>query len=333
MTRITNRFLPVIISAIVITLLFSACDQAGSSSSAGASADIGDVSISPAGESVLIAWETIYPELLGDVEIVYTPEGGSSTTVTVDPSDEGITISGLTSDTRYTMEIRVFSSDGSLITTVYKEFTPASSVTVADADGNPVSLNFVDADGDGTYDNLGGVFWFAYGQEIPDADNVYEIDIDGDGVTDAYLIVQEDGTSSISSTEDGTGSDISVTQDESGNITSVNSGDTTYTDFERGSVGVTIIDPQLPEVSINADAGTTTISSGLSAVFTASLNGSFVIESCSWYLDGEIVSGETSASISIDTNGLDSGIHSLSVIASVQSEHSVSDTLAFTVQD
>ncbi len=339
-------------AALALLILLFSCDQAGAGSSGGSGtsgdeatsgvAQITDLTISPLYDSVLITWISENTELLGEMEITYYTENGQQMTKTIQISNGEVTIPNLTRGAEYSMEIQVKDADGNLLTTLYRSFCPKDSIdlTVTDtATGSEtsISLDFEDPDDNGTIDNIGGVFWFTAGQEVPDPDNIYDIDLDGDGVTDCYLTIAEDGTMSLSTNEDGTGEEIMVTVDDAAadpvSISSVSIGTDIYTDFDRGHLDVIIVDPSYPEVTITTESGLYVFEAGDLITFNATANEGFTISACEWILDGVSVISNTTVPLQVQTTGFTPGsVHTMHVFADMTNGDSVSDTLFFWIQ-
>ncbi len=347
-----QRALHALITSLMLMLVLFSCDQAGAGSSSGSGTSSGDVTsttaqitdltVSPMYDSVLITWTSENTELLGEMEITYYTQNGQEMTKTIQIANGEVTIPNLTRGSEYSMEINVKDADSNILTTLYRSFCPKDSIdlTVTDtATGTEttIALDFKDPDDNSTIDNIGGVFWFTAGQEVPDPDNIYEIDLDGDGVTDCYLTIDADGSMTLSTEADGNGEEILVTVDDSSadpvSISSVSIGTVTYTDFDRGYLDVTIVDPSYPEVTITTESGLYVFEAGDLITFNATANEGFTISACEWILDGVSVISNTTLPLQVQTTGFTPGsVHTMHVFADMTNGDSVSDTLFFWIQ-
>jgi hypothetical protein len=191
----------------------------------------------------------------------------------------------------------------------------------------------VDSDSDGVIDgfDLDGdpaALEILVGQEV--VDGVYEIDIDRDGIPDCYLTVDENGNITISTTADGAGTSVVLVMD-TGRFSGIDTDGDGIADIflQALNITVTVTTPGESTVTVSGDG--TILGAFDQMTVTGGLAGA---SSWKWYLDGAIISGETSSSYTVDcfSLGLELGVHNITVIA-VTASGSFSNQITFTVEN
>jgi hypothetical protein len=199
--------------------------------------------------------------------------------------------------------------------------------------GSTIEGVCVDANSDGVIDgfDLDGdpsTLEILIGEEI--ADGVFEIDVDRDGTPDCYLTADENGNITICTTQDGSGSSVELVID-AGRFCGIDTDGDGTPDvlLEELNLTITVTTPGEPPVTVSGDG--TILAEFDQMTVTGGLSGA---SSWIWYLDGQIIVGETSNSYTINcfSLGLALGVHNITVIGAT-SAGSYSNQIAFTVEN
>jgi hypothetical protein len=201
------------------------------------------------------------------------------------------------------------------------------------SDGSTVVATCVDVDSDGVMDgfDLDGdpsTLEILLGEGA--SAGVYGIDIDRDGEPDGYVILDQNGNITISTTQGSGGHSVVLVMD-GGTLAGIDTNGDGVSEIALGELDLTVTVTTPGEASVTVSGDGTVLGQFDQMTVTGGLSGA---SSWMWYLDGEIVAGETSNSYTVDcfSLSLGLGVHNITVIA-VTSAVSYSNQMTFTVEN
>ena len=210
-----------------------------------------------------------------------------------------VTLPNLSPGTTYEIILALIDTSGDIYWQKEIESSTIEDTEIDKSGGGIVPATLSDEDGDGVIDTIGGVYKIV-STPVPNPDGIYDIDVNGDGEAECFLLISEAGAAKIKTSDDGSGSEIMVTTDKiEGNeiITGTDLDGDGNDDSESGGGSIEIEDPPtFPTVSISANpADMTTTKEGETGItFTAEVSGdSAASGGYTWYLDGVVQSGQT----------------------------------------